>query len=138
MRRSPGAPPGFRPDSYRPLGTQSAAICRSAARQRLIHGSANCVELVVSRHLLDQMAAAVVIEDDEVPHQGQEALGAADALQEDLQLREGCSQPSPRPVMVRQGLNHSLPAVRVPMRAARPSETIKASFMENRPGSSAL
>ncbi len=42
------------------------------------------------------------------------------------------------PVMVRQGLNHSLPDVSVPKRASVPSETMSASFMENRVGKSAL
>ena len=40
--------------------------------------------------------------------------------------------------MVRHGLNHSRPAVNVPMRAARPSETMSAAFMANKPGNSAL
>ena len=40
--------------------------------------------------------------------------------------------------MVRQGLNHSLPAVRVPTRAWTPSDTMSISFMEKRLGSSAL
>ena len=44
----------------------------------------------------------------------------------------------PSPVMVRQGLNHSRPAVSVPTRASLPSETTSSSFRENRVGSSAL
>ena len=44
------------------------------------------MELVVPGHLLDQLAAAVVVEDDEVPDQGQEAVRLADTLQHDLQL----------------------------------------------------
>ena len=42
------------------------------------------------------------------------------------------------PEMVRQGLNHSRPAVSVPMRACKPSETTRAAFMANSAGSSAL
>ena len=41
-------------------------------------------------------------------------------------------------MMVRQGLNHSLPAVRLPMRASVPSETMSSSFIEKREGNSAL
>ena len=49
-----------------------------------------------------------------------------------------CGPASASPVMVRQGLNHSLPAVSVPRRASFPSDTTSASFMENRVGRSAL
>ena len=45
---------------------------------------------------------------------------------------------SSSPVTVRQGLNHSLPAVSVPTRASLPSDTISASFVENSMGSSDL
>ena len=41
-------------------------------------------------------------------------------------------------MMVRQGLNHSRPEVSVPIRASVPSETMSASFMENRVVNSAL
>ena len=40
--------------------------------------------------------------------------------------------------MVRQGLNHSHPAVSVPIRASFPSETTSASFIENNVDSSDL
>ena len=55
----------------------------------LVHGGADGVELVVAGHLLDQLAAAVVVEDDEVPHQGEETLGIAGPFQENLKLRHG-------------------------------------------------
>ena len=42
------------------------------------------------------------------------------------------------PEVVRQGLNHSRPAVSVPMRASMPSETIRTAFIEKSVGSSAL
>ena len=42
------------------------------------------------------------------------------------------------PEIVRHGLNHSRPAVRVPMRASSPSETMSAAFMAKSDGSSAL
>ena len=44
------------------------------------------VELVVARHLLDQRAAAVVLEHDEVADQGEEAARLEDALQHHLEL----------------------------------------------------
>ena len=49
-----------------------------------------------------------------------------------------CGSASVSPVTVRQGLNHSLPEVSVPTRASLPSETTRASFIENRVGSSDL
>ena len=42
------------------------------------------------------------------------------------------------PVTVRHGLNHSRPAVSVPMRAWVPSETMSIAFIEKSVGSSAL
>ena len=49
-----------------------------------------------------------------------------------------CGSARTSPVIVRQGLNHSLSAVNVPIRASTPSETIKAAFIENSVGNSAL
>ena len=46
------------------------------------------VELVVARHLLDQRAAAVVLEHDEVAQQRQEPAGFTDAVDHHLQLRQ--------------------------------------------------
>ena len=53
-------------------------------RHRRLHG----VELVVAGHLLDQRAAAVVLEHDEVAEQRQQAARFADALDQYLQLRQ--------------------------------------------------
>ena len=44
---------------------------------------------------------------------------------------------SSSPEMVRQGLNHSHPAVSVPSRASTPSETASTALKVNREGSSA-
>ena len=44
------------------------------------------MELVVAGHLLDQLTAAVVVKDDEVPEQVQETIRMADSLQHDLQI----------------------------------------------------
>ena len=44
---------------------------------------------------------------------------------------------SSSPVMVRQGLNHSHPAVRVPSRASTPSDTASTALKANSEGSSA-
>ena len=68
MRWSPGSPPGFRPDSYRPPSSASCVSCtlQLCCPQCLVHGDLDGVELVVARHLLDQGTAAVVLEDDEV------------------------------------------------------------------------
>ena len=43
--------------------------------ERLLHGGADGVELVVAGHLLGE-GAAVVLEDDEVAEQGEEAVSA--------------------------------------------------------------
>ena len=45
---------------------------------------------------------------------------------------------SASPVVVRQGLNHSFPAVSVPTRAFVPSEIMSNSFMANSEGNSSL
>ena len=44
--------------------------------QGLINRNPDGVELVIARHLLDQRAAAVVLEHDEVPDHGEEAAPA--------------------------------------------------------------
>ena len=48
----------------------------------------NRVKLMVTRHLLDQRAAAVILEDDEIPDQRKESPGFADAFEQHLELRE--------------------------------------------------
>jgi hypothetical protein len=60
---------------------------------------------VVARHLLGKFAV-VVLEDNEILQEVEET----------------------RPEMVRQGLNHSRPAVRVPIRASVPSEITSSSL----------
>ena len=54
--------------------------------QRLAHGRLNCMELVIPGHYLGQLAAAVVLEDDEVPDQRQKPLPLARPGQHHLQL----------------------------------------------------
>ena len=44
------------------------------------------VKLVVTRHLLDECIAAVILEDDEVAQECEEAARGADAFQHHLQL----------------------------------------------------
>ena len=46
----------------------------------------NRVKLVVTRHLLDECTAAVILEDDEIADQGQKPARCTDALQHHLQL----------------------------------------------------
>ena len=46
------------------------------------------VELVVAGHLLDELAAAQILEDDEVPDQVEEAALLEDAFEHHLQLGE--------------------------------------------------
>ena len=60
--------------------------------QRLPHRDLDGMELVVARHLLDQHTAAVVFDDQEVAHEGQEAALLKHAFDRDLQggLRGGC------------------------------------------------
>ena len=53
--------------------------------QGFVHGDADGVELVVAGHLLGRRAA-VVLEHDEVPQQGEEAARLEDALQHHLQF----------------------------------------------------
>ena len=63
-----------------------SGLHRLHGAQRLLDGDAHGVELVVAAHLLGRLAAAVVIEDDEVADQPEEARRRAGALQHHLQL----------------------------------------------------
>ena len=54
--------------------------------QGLVHRDAHRVELVIPRHLLDQRAAAVVLEHDEVADEREEPPRLEDALQHHLEL----------------------------------------------------
>ena len=63
-----------------------SGLLRLDGAQRLLDGDAHGVELVVAAHLLGRLAAAVVIEDDEVADQPEEARRRAGALQHHLQL----------------------------------------------------
>lgn len=99
--------------------------------QGIFHGGADFGGLVVTDHLLDYLVAAVFIEDDEVPHQSQEALAVIGVFQGVLQFDMAQSAKA-SVAMAYQGLNYSLPTMGIPMRAARPSETIIASVREKR------
>jgi hypothetical protein len=82
------APVGaFRPERPPRLGGD-AGPRRLRGAQRLFDGDADGVELVVARHLLDDLRA-VVLEDDEVAHQVEEAAFLADAFEHHLQLGDG-------------------------------------------------
>ena len=89
MRRSPGEPPRILPDSVGALllGEHPRFGPQLDGAQRFGDGELHRVELVIAGHLLDQRAAAVVLEHDEVPDELQEPLRQADALQQHLQLR---------------------------------------------------
>ena len=54
--------------------------------ERLVDSDADGVELVIAGYLLHERAAAVVLEDDEVSEEGEEAVRRADALQHHLQF----------------------------------------------------
>ena len=104
--------------------------------QRLAHRHLHRVELVVACHLLRELAATSVLEDDEVAHEVEEALGSEDALAHHLQPGRWIGRRSPE--TVRQGLNHSRPAVSVPTRASTPSEMTSNAFVAKSNGTSAL
>ena len=98
MRRSPGSPPGRRPASYRPfvlLPRRFGLELRGA--QRLLHRHVDGVELVIAGHLLDERAAAVVLEDDEVADQVEEPALLEHALDHHLQLGQVRVGQRPRP-----------------------------------------
>ena len=106
--------------------------------QGLVHRDAHRVELVIPRHLLDQRAAAVVLEHDEVADERENPPRLEDALQHHLELRHmRVGQRLPRDGA--PGLEPLPPrAVSVPTRDSFPSDTKRASFMENSAGSSDL
>ena len=62
-----------------------AALRECVSSTPILH----CMELVVSRHLLDEVAAAVVLEDDEVANEGEEPLWCEHAFEHHLELRYG-------------------------------------------------
>ena len=116
---------------------------RSAARplgraQRLLHRHVHRVELVVAGHLLDERAAARVLEHDEVAHQVEEAPLVEHALEQHLQLRQ---------VRVGQRLARDRAPGLEPLRARRracrcapatPSETTSTALYANSDGISRL
>ena len=66
------------------------------------------VELVVARHLLDDLARCpVVLEDDEMPQQVEKPLAARRRRAQHFQLQAWLAGRSSSPSMVRQGMNHS-------------------------------
>ena len=77
------------------VGDRAVGALQPGGAQGLAQGDADGVELVVARHLLDERAAAVVVEHDEVAHQRQEPARLEHALQHHLEL---CRE------RVRQGL----------------------------------
>src|SRR5205807_9477367 len=60
---------------------------RSRRTQRLLDRYVDRVELVIARDLLGKLAAALVLEYDEVAHEVEESLPLEHAFEHDLQLR---------------------------------------------------
>ncbi len=101
----------------------------AAGAHRLVHRGVDRVELVVARDdLVDGAAVRVLLEDDEVLEQVEEALRREHAAQQHLQLQGGLRCVLPSPSMVRQTLNHSWLAVSEPMRACKPSDTTRSAL----------
>ena len=83
---------GRRPGVVAARSSAKPCACASSARiapQRLLQRDVDGVELVVARHLLDELAAARVLEHDEVPDQIEEAALLEHAFQQHLQLGAG-------------------------------------------------
>ncbi len=83
-RRSARPAPRFVAPAF--LGDCWCGLLGLRGANGLGHRHLDGVVLVVTRHLLGYRAAAIVVEYDKVPHQGQEPVGRADALQHHLQL----------------------------------------------------
>ena len=88
---------------------------RDRSAQGLFQCNVDRMELVIARDLFGQFAVAFVLEHDEMPDEIEKAPLLEDALQHHLKLSKAVT--SSRPVIVRQGLNHSLPAPSEPIRA---------------------
>ena len=91
-RRSPGSPPAMRPRVVAALllRLKPWVLCRLcigiAARKRFFQRDIDGVELVIAGHLLGELAAAVVLEHDEVADQVEEAALLEHAFQHHLQF----------------------------------------------------
>jgi hypothetical protein len=85
-----------------------------------LHGFVNGVELVVACDLLDQ-CPAVILKDDEVADEVEQAALLKQTLNHNLKLR-GEAGATSSPSMVRQGIKRSVSAVSEPTRASKPSE----------------
>ena len=68
------------------LGNLSLGALQLRRPQGLIHRNLDGVELVISGHLLDQGAAAIVVEHDKVADHGKAAAWLKDAFQHHLQF----------------------------------------------------
>ena len=83
-------PPVARRAARLPAAARLTGAMRHAGEfrraQSLVDRGLHGVELVIARHLLDERAAAVILEHDEVADQREESLRRADALQHHLQL----------------------------------------------------
>ena len=71
-----------------PVGVCLNLTLELSCPEGLFHRGLDGVELVVPGHLLDQFPAAVIVEDNEVPDQGEEIAPVADPFQHRLELRE--------------------------------------------------
>ena len=70
-----------------------APVALTVSATSLVHR----VELVVAGDLLDEPAAALVLEDDEMPKQLQEPAVLEDALEQDFELGQLVRAPALRP-----------------------------------------
>ena len=69
---------------------------QAGGAESLGDGNPDRVELMIAGHLLGKRAAAVVLKDDEVADQGDEAVGVADALEHHLNLGSRGDRPRSR------------------------------------------
>ena len=83
------APGDGRGRGGRGRGGLAGRVAAGRGPQGLVHRGPHRVELVVSGHLLGRRPGAVVLEHDEVPHQGEEALGLAHPFEQHLEFEHG-------------------------------------------------
>src|SRR5215831_10697351 len=95
--------------------------------QRLLDRDIGRVELVISRDLFGERAAAEILEHNEMADEIEKPARVEDAGEHDLQFGQA-RRASSRPLIVRHGLNHSLPVPSAPMRACTPSEATSAGL----------
>jgi len=101
--------------------------------QRLLDRDIDRVELVIPRDLLRERATAEILEDNEMRTRLRNRRGWNTPASTTCNSgRPGAA--SSRPLIVRQGLNHSLPAPSAPTRACTPPEAIRTALYVNSAG----